>query len=44
MASMLLSVLILFGATNSHTDANEYPLYVGWASADITPDKPVNQE
>jgi len=44
MASTLLSVLMLFGATNSPTDANEYPLYVGWASADITPDKPVNLE
>jgi len=44
MVSTLLSALMLFSATNSHTDANEYPLYVGWASADITPDRPVNLE
>jgi hypothetical protein len=42
MASMLLSALILFSAINSSAAANEYPLYVGWAAADITPDKPVN--
>lgn len=42
MSSTLLSALILFSAISSSAAANEYPLYVGWASADITPDKPVN--
>ncbi|MBA7672710.1 hypothetical protein ES703_80896 [subsurface metagenome] len=38
---ILLSVLV-FARTNISAAANEYPLYVGWASVDITPDKPVN--
>jgi hypothetical protein len=42
MSSTLLSALILFSAINSSVTANECPLYVGWATADITPDKPVN--
>ena len=42
MSSTLLSALILFSAINSSAAANECPLYVGWATADITPDKPVN--
>lgn len=42
MSSTLLGALILFSAINSSAAANECPLHVGWASADITPDKPVN--
>ena len=38
---ILLSMLV-FVRTNISASANEYPLYVGWASVDITPDKPVN--
>ena len=38
---ILLSMLV-FVRTNISAAANEYPLYVGWASVDITPDKPVN--
>ena len=44
MVFTLFSAWILFSATNSHAAANEYPLCVGWAWADITPDKPVNLE
>ncbi len=44
MLSTLLSALMVFSTVNSSAAANEYPLYVGWASADITPDKPVNLE
>lgn len=38
---ILLSMLV-FVRTNISAATNEYPLYVGWASVDITPDKPVN--
>ena len=44
MLSTLLSALMVFSTIDSSAAANEYPLYVGWASADITPDKPVNLE
>lgn len=39
---MLLVILVLFTGINTASAAEEYPLYVGWASVDITPDKPVN--
>ncbi len=42
MVFTLLSVLMVLSSANLVTNANEYPLYVGWASADITPDRPVN--
>jgi len=38
---MILNILIIVEITVSAV-ANEYPLYAGWASVDITPDKPVN--
>jgi len=44
MMFTFFSALMVFSAIDSPAATNEYPLYVGWASADITPDKPVNLE
>ena len=52
MVFTLFSAVTVFSAANlaaaarepAPREAKEYPLYVGWASADITPDKPVNLE
>jgi hypothetical protein len=39
---VLSSMLVLFAGTDTFAAENEYPLYVGWASVDTTPEKSVN--
>lgn len=39
---VLSGMLVLFAGVNISAGENEYPLYVGWASVDITPEKSVN--
>lgn len=41
MRNLLILVLILSCVSNFKLKAQEDPLYVGWAVADVTPDKPV---
>ncbi|MFZ2149024.1 MAG: hypothetical protein WAV28_17580 [Sedimentisphaerales bacterium] len=39
---ILLGIFLLPAGINICKAAQEYPLYAGWASVDITPEKPVN--